>query len=356
MIVVCDINEVWRIKPFTALADQTGVLGVAPCDWVVAWRRELPESEGRLEVLPVILPPSWASRMAWLGQRLLWKKILRKCMERGHEVECLVVTSPHYLPLLSMVPNGLKTIYYASDDYRGYEGWGMIAAKEKQLVKRVDHAFFISEELMERAKREYCADATKLSVSMNATEARFFPDKGTGPIPSPEGDLKRPIAGVIGGIGDRLDFKLLQRCTELDELGTLLLVGPLPEDLSPELEALLSHPKCVAIGAKPHARIHHWFQCLDVGLIPYVQSEFNRHCSPMRLFDHLASGSWIVATDACWQTNAFKNRVEVCNTNDSFVAAVRDCLCRPRPSCLITGISWKDRADELLRLLRPMSK
>lgn len=355
MIVVCDINEVWRKKPFAALAEKRDVLGVSPADWRVARTRgKLPPSEGVLQLMQVVLPPSWASRMAWLGQRMLWRKIIRKCRAMGKTIDALVVTSPHYLPMLDMVPSNLKTIYYASDDYRSYEGWGAIAQLEKQLVQRVDHSFFVSAGLMERARLDYGVDASRVSVSMNATEERFFPASGTFPSAPPSGEMKRPVAGVVGGINDRLDFSLLHCCADLPDLGTLLLVGPLPAQLSAPLQELLDHPKCVAVGRQPHETIHQWFHCLDVGLIPYVKTEFNRMCSPMRLFDHLASGAPVVATDACGQGLAFGDRVSTCADPDAFVSAVQARL--GEPPARVDGITWNDRAMEMLNTLEGLNR
>ncbi|MDF7826689.1 glycosyltransferase [Pontiellaceae bacterium B12227] len=350
MIVVCDINEVWRKKPFAALAEKKGVLGVSPRDWFVARRQgKLQALEGALHLFSVVLPPSWASRLSGLGQRILWKKIVRKCKALDKPIDALVVTSPHYLPMLSMIPNDLKTIYYASDDYRSYEGWGGVAALEKKLVERVDHSFFVSDGLMQRARKEYGVDSARLSVSMNATEERFFPPFGDLPGTPPEGELQRPIAGVVGGINDRLDFNILKHCAELPGLGTLLLVGPLPAEPSAELQALLDHPKCVSVGRQPHETIHKWFQCLDVGLIPYVSSEFNRMCSPMRLFDHLASGAPVVATRACDQCGAFGKRVSVCVSAEDFAEAVQRRVGDSFGRC--EGIVWEDRAAEMVKLM-----
>lgn len=350
MIVICDINEVWRKKPFAALAEKKDVLGVSPADCFVARRRRsLHAMEEALHLFPVVLPPSWASRLSGIGQRMLWKKIVRKCKAMNKPIDALVITSPHYLPMLSMIPSSLKTIYYASDDYRSYEGWGAIATLEKQLVERVDHSFFVSEGLMQRAVKEYGIDPSKLSVSMNATEERFFPTSGTFPGIPPEGKLPRPIAGVVGGINERLDFNMLKRCAEIPDLGTLLLVGPLPAEPSAELKALLNHPKCVAVGRQPHDTIHQWFQCLDVGLIPYVASEFNRMCSPMRLFDHLASGAPIVATPACDQCADFGKRVSVCEDTENFANEVQRLFGDSTGRC--EGISWDDRATKMVNIL-----
>lgn len=353
MFVVCDINEIWRRKPFAALAELTEGIGVSPADWFAARRKGFAPSDGALEVLPVALPPSWASRTAWLGQRMLWNKIERHCKALGQPVDALFVTSPHYLPMLGMVPPDLKTFYYASDDYRSYEGWGSVAALEKRMVERVDHSFFVSKGLVDRARKEYGVDTSKLSVSMNASEDRFSPKEGTFPAPVPTGELPRPVAGVVGGLGDRLDFDLLKQCADLPELGTLLLVGPVPAEPSAELKRLLDHPKCVAVGRQPHEIIHQWFQCLDVGLIPYVKTELNRLCSPMRLFDHLASGMPVVATDACEQIKAFNRHVSVCAETGEFLRAVQFGISQPAEP--IDNISWNDRAGYLLKVISELN-
>jgi len=350
MIVVCDINEIWRKKPFAALAEQNDVLGISPADWMVAKKRGFSPSEGALEVLPVVLPPSWASRFARVGQRILWNRIKKACSKKGTKVEGIIMTSPHYLPLLDFIPSTIWTVYYASDDYRSYEGWGNISKMEKQMVQRVDHAFFVSHGLMVRARDEYGINPNKLSVSMNATELRFKLDEGTGSVAPPTGDLTRPIAGVIGGINDRLDFDLLYECAELPDLGTLLLVGPVPENPSASLQKLLNHSKCVAVGRQPHQTIHQWFQCLDVGLIPYVATPFNHMCSPMRLFDHMASGSAVVATVACDQVQFFKTHISVCEDNDSFAQALQRAINEPRIT--VPDISWSDRADAMQTILK----
>ena len=355
MIIVCDINEIWRRKPFVAMAGQADVLGVSPADWLVALRRGFQQPEDPLEVLPIALPPGWASRLSGAGQYILWKKIEKVCRLKAQPIEALVFTSPHYLPFMRHLPDRTKTFYYASDDYRNYVGWAEMEKLEKRMVCRVDHSFFISEALARRACAEYGVPDSKVTVSMNGTEERFLRTVSTSVTP-PTGPLPRPIAGVIGGIGDRIDMELLERCAGLKNLGTLLLVGPLPEAPTPALQRLLEHPKCVATGAQPHETMHRWFQCLDVGLIPYTETAFNRMCSPMRLFDHLAGGMPVVANAACDQTRAFADIIDVCEDKASFVQAVSDACDRPadakriaRQLAVAQMQTWTCRASGILR-------
>lgn len=190
----------------------------------------------------------------------------------------------------------------------------------------------------------------KLSVSMNATEPRFFSKAQEKTDPPHADTLARPIAGVVGGINDRLDFSLLQQCADRSELGTLLLVGPVPETPSAALQSLLEHPKCVSVGRQPHDTIHQWFQCLDVGLIPYTPTEFNRLCSPMRLFDHLASGAPVVATEACDQAKNFPRGASVCASPKDFMEAVRRGI--DAGSNTPEKIRWADRAAAILKRIK----
>lgn len=349
MIVVCDINELWRRKPFAAMAGLADVLGVSPRDWFLACRPSA--ADDGLETFRTVLPPGWASLTGWMGQPMLWRRIAGECRRRGAAIDGLVVTSPHYLALLGSLPRGLPLFYYASDDYRVYKGWHRMEQLENQLVRRVDHAFFVSRGLAERAVREYGADPARVSVSMNATEPRFFAPPGSPPCEPPSGPLPRPIAAVVGVVSDRLDFDLLLQCADLPALGTLLLAGPLPCQPSAALQRLLAHPKCAAVGAQPHGEIHRWFHCLDVGLLPFARGAFNRMCSPMRLFDHLASGAPVVATAVCEQVAEFGPPVAACGSAASFLAALEERLAHPPPRQPLAGIAWQDRAQQLLKTM-----
>ena len=363
MIVVCDVNTIWRHRPFAAMASLTDVMAVAPCDWLAACRRAPTTKAGPLSVIDVVLPLGWATKTAWLSQWILWRRIRSAARNRKQKIDCVVVTSPHYLPLLTRLPKNVKTVYYASDDFRSYHGWKKMAELEGAIVRRVDHSFFVSQGLQQRACREYGVAEAKVSVSMNGTEDRFFPaEEEPLPVTPPASALERPVAGVVGGINDRLDFGLLQSCADLPGLGTLLLVGPLPEDRSPELATLLEHPKCVAVGEQPHHSIDRWFKCLDVGLIPYAESDLNTFCSPMRLFDHLASNRPVVATSACEQVRLFDQMIRVCERS-FFVERLNSLLVDGannfEPQERITGsaqLSWGSRAKQMLCVINDLGE
>jgi glycosyltransferase involved in cell wall biosynthesis len=371
LVVVADVNTIWRARPFIALGAQREVLGLAPVDAVQAWRRfrwpitDIDASvanEAHFTCLTKVMLPGWASATAKIEQPRLWKATLRAIAGRHAAPSLLVVTIPHYLPLLEALAPDIRTAYYASDDYRRYEGWDPAEMErlERAVIERVDLAIFVSKALASRARTEHPGSSHKIHVSMNATEQRFFgapPLAGTGSGTSLS-NLPRPIAGVIGAINERLDFELLRQCASADCVGTLLFVGPVKSPTNQHLLALHRHPKCVFVGEQPHASIPAWMHFIDVALIPYKEDPFNYFCSPMRLFDHLASGKPIVATDACDQMRDFSDVAAVGSPDDfvtrleeSIQSGLYDSTAAARRVAVACENTWSNRATALNRLV-----
>ena len=212
MIAVADINTLWRRKPFEALAGWIPVLGLAPRDVVMAWRRRSEEHrrdmpEGYRE-RSITLPPGWASHFPGWTARRLWANASREARAGGRALSALIVTSPHYLPLVEHARSYMPTFYYCSDDYAHYVGWGGadILQQEARLVRAVAHSFYVSEPLAERAVREHGVPRDHVTVSPNATDETFLKPVPEAQILALQGRfprLRRPLVGVVGGINER---------------------------------------------------------------------------------------------------------------------------------------------------------
>lgn len=373
LLVVADVNTIWRARPFIALGSRRKVLGLEPIDVLRAWRRSrspfravrnVAPNEAGFATLTATMLPGWASVTSRIEQPRLWRAALRTARHLGLTPHAVVVTIPHYLPLLQSISSDVRAVYYASDDYRRYAGWDQaeIAALERAMIERADAAVFVSRALAERARMEQPKFAPKIRVSMNATEDRFFsaiPIEQQIPSESSRlGKLQRPILGVVGTVNDRLDFDLLSQCASSPLVGTLLFVGPVRDPSHDQLAALRRHPKCVFVGDQPHASIPAWMHFIDIALIPYKEDEFNRFCSPMRLFDHLATGKPIVATDVCDQIRDFAHVVAMAERVD-FVSRVEgvirtglhDAAATRRRVCVAHENTWASRAAALDQLL-----
>lgn len=368
MIAIVDINTIWRRRPFEALAHQIPVLGFSPRDFRsklhcshIETKRSL--TDGFREY-PIVLPPGWASKFSFLTAWLIWRRALLIANLGDSRLEGLVVTSPHYLSLSRRASKYVPTFYYCSDDYSQYERWGgdVMIEKEAELVRLAKHSFFVSQKLADRAVKNYGVSADRVSVYPNAADDVFLEQVQSiqmDALLDAHPNLQRPIIGVVGGINSRLDFELLNACVSSPAVGSLVMVGAIdPTCSDSELARLQENPKCVFVGHRPHEELPIWMQVLDVALIAYRDTPLNRACSPMRLFDHLASGRSIVANSVCEQICSFSQWVNIGKDSKEVVRLVEnECMrvnTRERNSSLLEVAkdhTWSRRADCLAKVI-----
>jgi teichuronic acid biosynthesis glycosyltransferase TuaH len=129
----------------------------------------------------------------------------------------------------------------------------------------------------------------------NGVRADSYTDLDTVP-PAPDVNLPRPVAGVVGQLSARIDITLLEAVVSAG--CSLLMVGPVDPAWEPaRLEALCARPNVRLVGFQPYDRLGGYLRHIDVGLTPYVPSEFNRASFPLKTLEYLAAGKPTVSTD-----------------------------------------------------------
>ncbi|MEO9132641.1 MAG: hypothetical protein ABI240_15740, partial [Sphingomonas sp.] len=170
MIAQFDVNTIWRRKFGEAL------------------RRRCPET---LLIVPhalgapgggqsdgdvaISLLPGWAGKTALVSMRILQWRAEAMAAKRGGRIDTAIFTSFHYLPLARRLQDQARIVYYCSDDYRGYTGWGGAASvdQEAELCRLAKLSIFVSSSLRDRAIAEYGVDPAACVVAPNASEPRF---------------------------------------------------------------------------------------------------------------------------------------------------------------------------------------
>ena len=79
---------------------------------------------------------------------------------------------------------------------------------------------------------------------------------------------------------------------------SLLLVGPKDPGCDQRRFAALQHqPNVHWAGQQPASALPGYLRLMDVGLIPYTPSRFNRGSFPLKALEYLAAGRLVAATD-----------------------------------------------------------
>jgi glycosyltransferase involved in cell wall biosynthesis len=183
------------------------------------------------------------------------------------------------------------------------------------------------------------------------TDADAYLDVDQARLPSDVG-LPRPVAGFVGRINARMDLRLLEAIAGRGR--SLLLVGPLDPAFEPErIGALLRLPNVRWVGLQPAEALPGYLRMIDVGLVPYRDSRFNRGSFPLKTLEYLAAGRPVVATDLPairWLATDL-----VCIAEPaSFAEEVDRLLTAPRTTALLerrqafaARHSWASRAAEI---------
>jgi hypothetical protein len=354
-IIFVDANTLWHRRLAEALGRARETIAFTPAGGFLPRPARLQrQAQQEATFVTATLPRGWASATAFLGQRQLAAMIVRAARQLGG-APAVILTSPRYRLLARLLAGRYSLIYYCADDYREYEGWGgpRMAEAEAEMARAAQLSVFVSDALRERALKEYGLAEHKALTSPNATEPRFLAPGTEAVSYNGSSPMRRPVLGVLGALSQRLDLQLVRQTAEIDAVGTLLVAGHVEEDVLRQEGWIASNPRIYITGRLPHAEMHHFALVMDAALIPYGRTSLNHFCSPMRLYDHLASGVPTLASDACDQINRLNLDAVTVAPSSELSERVRTALRQlpaeesRRPAELPDGLLWADRAERL---------
>jgi len=209
-------------------------------------------------------------------------------------VQALICAWPLY-PVFGSSGEQVR-VYWAQDDFVG--GAALLGMNARQLD----------------ARERKVAAAADLIIAANPVVADTWRGRGRDPAVIPYGvdvasysevdqaplpqdvSLRGPVAGVVGQINDRTDLSLLEAVA--DRGLSLLLVGPVNPAFEPErFGALRQRDNVCWVGPQPFEALPGFLRLMDVGLVPYRDSQFNRSSFPLKTLEYLAAGRAVVTTD-----------------------------------------------------------
>jgi glycosyltransferase involved in cell wall biosynthesis len=244
-----------------------------------------------LVITPILLPFP-GSRIARFVNHALIKRLARRVRTESGRDPILFTFLPteEALELLAHLrgPNSVS-VYYCVADFRALaQDPGAVRKSEEELVRSSDLVFVNSPRYAERLKGLH---PTILQFPGGVNLQRFSPARTAR---ATELDaLPRPLIGYIGGLHQHLDLELLRKIARAMPDASIVLVGPILADVSP----LRAERNVHLLGAREPDALPSLIAAFDVGLIPYVLSGYTETVYPNKLFEYLAMGRPVVATD-----------------------------------------------------------
>ena len=318
--------------------------------------RRTPPLPSRLEPLhlarPVRLRRHDPTDTAALGRsyRHYWQQLDRAVRSAGLH-EPLVITASPFVAAFAPPDASPRVTYYGYDDWASLEEfrpwWPSIERAYSAIAESEQRVAGVSPRILERVGS---SGPTRL-IPNGVAPAEWNPPWGA---PAWIDRLDRPVLLYLGSIGNRLDLAQLAATAERFESGTVVLVGSVGD---PEVLSSLRRWSNVRLEPRIHrTHVPGLVHAADVGIMPHRSTPLTEAMSPLKLYEYLAGGTPVVATDLA-PVRGVHHRVELVAPEDAagFADAVERALVRGRIDesdrvAFVDANSWSDRFDALLDL------
>jgi len=313
------------------------------------------DPESKMYIYSPIFIPRYSPAMLELNGWLLALQVKIVCWRLKIKHPSALVSMPTMTPAVER-GKWVKVVFDRCDDFTALPEADkkQIWELEKRLLTISDAAVYVHEGLLQKE-----TELVKKSVLIgHGVDFEHFvaarPLDGICiPMPEPIRNLSRPIVGFYGGMDEyRMDVELMLKIARHIYPGTLLLIGPKQMDLAQVLaEKNIKHIDQVLPFELAAYAAH-----FDVGIIPFLQNQFNEMCNPLKLKEYLALGYPIVATKLP-AYEPYKSLIYTANSHSEFLAAIDKALQENDPALVekrraaVAGSSWDKVAAKVADLL-----
>ncbi len=173
-------------------------------------------------------------------------------------------------------------------------------------------------------------------------------------IPPALAMLKRPVAGYVGNLRDRIDWHLLRHCAiALPDVSFAIVGGGARDEDAALLEGL---PNVLFTGVVPYEQVQAVIQSFDVALVPHLRNHLTVSMNPLKIYNYFAAARPIVSTGIENVDSELRPFIRFAADEEGFVDAIGQALSADRPGGAgyeeaLAGITWTRRATDVLKAI-----
>jgi glycosyltransferase involved in cell wall biosynthesis len=237
--------------------------------------------------------------------------------------------------------------YYARDDWAAlpaYRPWWSVCRESYDRIRSQGRGVVaVSQVLLERL-----APTGPSAVLANGIDADEWADPG--PPPPWFAELPGPRFVYVGTLDDRLDLGAIEALAAGYPGGSIVLMGPMPAG-SP-LESW-RRPNVHIVTSRGRPEVVSVVHAADACLLTHRTTSLTEAMSPLKLYEYLAGGRPVVATDL-GPVRGVDRRVVLVDGDDVVGAAERALALGPASeserAAFVVANSWAERHRQVMEL------
>lgn len=263
-------------------------------NWAKGVRGIRKEKENLYIFSPVVLPFPYSRIARWINKHILLYYLNKwmKFMDFNDPIIWTFLPTGLSLDLINNI-NKKITVYNCNDNFTVISPSALkVSLTEKKMIEQSDLVFVTSQELYNHCSR-YNQRIHIFPSGVNIQNFIKLQTEEKPQIPENLKDLDYPIIGYIGGIHRWIDQSLIKALAEEHPDYSFVFVGPIQTDIS----SLKGKDNLHFLGHKPHDQLPYYINAFDVGIIPYLLTEYTKNVYPAKLNEYLALGKPVVSTE-----------------------------------------------------------
>ena len=313
-------NRVLYVDPtaFSVFTKMKGALH--PVQTGRRWQPRLRRLSESLHVFtpPPLLPFSpWSRALNRINHRLLSRMLADVFSRIRLHPRILWLSFPQSQPLCSMIPTDL-ICFDCLDNYPEFypdRRGRLLAQQENDLIDKA-HVVFATHSTLEEKCRQRNKGVYRLP---NAVHPRLLTGENVS-CPADLAGLPKPVIGYVGSVSHWIDMELVIHLAAREPGWSFVMVGPTHQSTTPNGPSNLHF-----LGEKAYEEVPAYIDNMDVCLIPFVVSDLTNSVNPVKLYEYLARGKPVVATDTCGMAS-FGEVCYIARGREQFLACIKDAL------------------------------
>jgi teichuronic acid biosynthesis glycosyltransferase TuaH len=304
---------------------------------------------------PVVAPKPTHPMMVGLTSRMLRRQIRDAVRRLGGQAHAVIATDV-LLDVYNACGEHRRVFWWLDDPVAGAAYWHADTERLRRAEERLARSSDLVVAVNEMAVTRWQEQGVPAAHVPNGCDTAAVADIDACDPPA-DVDLEGPVAGFVGQINSRTDLALLEAVADAGI--SLLLVGPKDPAFEPaRFDRLVGRENVVWVGARRFEALPPYLNLIDVGLVPYGPTDFNRYSFPMKTLEYLAAGRAVVATSLPAMLWLDTDLVALADTPEAFAAAVaREAVLAGDDSLIgrrrefASQHTWAKRAERFAELL-----